>query len=98
MAVISTLVAALETVDAELAVAIDQEAARQAQLLLEACQAAGALEWVFALALFLDHGPALAGAAQYTRACGQRSQYSSHTCLCFWQATASSDELKMKVL
>lgn len=53
--------AALETVDAELAVAVDREAARQAQLLLEACQAAGALEWVFALALFLDHGPALAG-------------------------------------
>ncbi|KAK9798509.1 hypothetical protein WJX73_005261 [Symbiochloris irregularis] len=51
---------ALEAVDAELAVATDREAHRQAQLLLEACQAAGALEWVFALALFLDNGPALA--------------------------------------
>lgn len=66
---ISEWCAALETVDAELAITTDKEAVRQAQLLLEACQAAGALHWVFALALFLDNGPALAGVRHHSMAC-----------------------------
>ena len=53
--------AALTAVEAELPVVSDRDAARQARLLLDVCLAAGAVEWVFALALSLDHGPALAG-------------------------------------
>ena len=59
------LCAALTVVEAELPVVSDREAARQAKMLLDACMAAQALEWVFALALALDYGPALAGMCEW---------------------------------
>lgn len=49
-------------VEAELPVVSEQEAAWQAQLVLDCCLAAGAVEWAFALGLTLEAGPALAGA------------------------------------
>ena len=55
------MLTALTVVEAELPAVSDREAARQARALLDICQAAAAGEWVFALALTLDHGPALAG-------------------------------------
>jgi len=54
--------AALSAAERELPVVTDAAAALDAQALLEACHAAGALEWSLALACSLDNTLLLAGA------------------------------------
>ena len=54
--------AALAAAERELPVVTDPAAALDAQALLEACHAAGALEWSLALACSLDNTLLLAGA------------------------------------
>jgi hypothetical protein len=53
--------AALETVEDELPVVPDVTLARNAQILLEACHAAGVADWSIALALGLENSLVLTG-------------------------------------
>ncbi len=55
------LCAALEMVEQELPVVPDMSIAHDAQILLDACQAVGLIEWSIALALALENTLVLSG-------------------------------------
>lgn len=61
---VRSVIAALEMVEDELPVVPDLSLARDAQILLEACQAADVVDWSMALALGLENTLVLAGRPQ----------------------------------